>query len=171
MKKRIITGKPTRGSFYLKLNRFKQGDVKPGVNRRLKPGRYLTPWRKGYHTVQMQTPTKTVKLSMLVRICDISDRIVIAHRGRYISSMAEADKIINEHNCFNEDIRIEPISYIHEHMDARGRDLRSRLDSISLIHGINTRSIQTVTAPYGTGAHRRAMDNSKAVRENDGLPF
>lgn len=171
MKKRMITGKPVRGSFYLKLNRFKQGDVKPGVNRRLKPGRYLTPWRKGYRTVQVQTPTKTVKLSILVCFCDVSDKTPLATRGRYVRSMADADEIISKYNCFNEDIRLEPISYRHEHMDARGREIRSRLDSISLIHGINTRPIQTVTAPYGTGTHRHAMDNLKAVYENDGLPF
>lgn len=171
MKKRIITGKPVRGSFYLKLNRFVQGDVKPGINRRLKPGRYIAPWHKSFHTIQVQTPTKAVKLSMLVQFYDVSDHTTIAHRGRYIRSMAEIDEIISKYNYFNEDIHLEPMSYRHEHVDARGHDIRSSLNSISLIHGVNTRSIQTVTAPYGTGAHRHAMDNLKAVYENDGLPF
>ena len=171
MKRRITNGKPTPGTLFYRLKQFSRNEMKPGLSCHLKSGRYVTPWGFASHTIRVATPTKSVKLSVLLELHDVSDDTHVANRGRYVTSVAEAQSIIDDYNFFNEDLKFYFVRYMHEHKDARGRDIRSKLNNIVISRGLNTRTISTPRAPYGTGSYRQIVTRLKEIRDTNDLPF
>ena len=92
MKRRITNGKPIPGALFYRLKQFSRNEMKPGLSCHLKSGRYVTPWGFASHTIRVTTPTKSVKLSVHLELRDISDDTHIANRGRYVTSIADAQK-------------------------------------------------------------------------------
>lgn len=171
MKRRITNDKPIPGTLFYRLKQFSRNEMKPGFSCHLKSGRYVTPWGFASHTIRVAAPTKSVKLSAHLELRDISDDTHIANRGRYVTSVAEAQKIIDDYNFFNEDLKFRFVMYRHEHQDARGREIRSKLDNFSFARGINTRTISIPRAPYGTGSYRHVVTRLKQIIDIRDLPF
>lgn len=171
MKRRITNGKPIPGTLFYRLKQFSRNEMKPGLSCHLKSGRYVTPWGFASHTIRVATPTKFVKLSVLLELRDASDDTHIANRGRYVTSIADAQKIIDDYNFFNEDLKFYFVRYMHEHKDARGRDIRSKLDNIVISRGVNTRTISTPRGIYGTASYRQVITRLKQAKNPYDLPF
>lgn len=171
MKRRITNGKPIPGTLFYRLKQFSRNEMKPGLSCHLKSGRYMTPWSFASHTIRVATPTKSVKLSVLLELRDVSDNTHVANRGRYVTSVTEAQKIIDDYNFFNEDLKFRLVSYVHEHKDVRGRNIRSKLDNFNFARGLNTRTIPTPRAPYGTGSYRHVVTRLKQIIDIRDLPF
>lgn len=171
MKRRITNGKHIPGTLFYRLKQFSRNEMKPGLSCHLKSGRYVTPWSFASHTIRVATPTKSVKLSVLLELHDVSDDTHVSNLGRYVTSVAEAQKIMDDYNFFNEDLKFRFVSYVHEHQDVRGREIRSKLDNFSFARGINTRTISTPRAPYGTGSYRRIVTRLKQIADIRDLPF
>ena len=171
MKRRITNGKPTPGSLFYRLKQFSRNEMKPGLSCHLKSGRYIKPWRVGSHTIRVATPTKSVKLSVLLELRDVSDNTHVSNLGRYVTSIAEAQDVIDDFNVSNQDLKFRLMSYLHEHKDIRGRKIHSKLNNFSCARGVNTRTISTPRAPYGTGSYRQIVTRLKEIRETNDLPF
>ena len=171
MKRRITNGKPIAGTITYRLGQFDRHQMQPGRTHHFQAGRYIRPWRMGSHTIRVATPTKSTKLSVLLELRDVSDNTHVSNLGRYVTSVAEAQKIMDDYNFFNEDLKFRFVSYVHEHQDARGRDIRSKLDNFSFARGINTRTISTPRAPYGTGSYRHVVTRLKQITDIRDLPF
>lgn len=171
MKRRITNGKPTPGTLFYRLKQFSRNEMKPGLSCHLKSGRYVTPWGFASHTIRVTTPTKSVKLSVLLELHDVSDDTHVANRGRYVTSVAEAQSIIDDYNFFNQDLKFRLVSYVHEHHDVRGRDIRSKLNNIVISRGVNTRTISTPRGIYGTASYRQVITRLKQAKNPYDLPF
>lgn len=171
MKRRITNGKPVIGTITYRLGQYERHQMRPGLTHHFQSGRYIKPWRIGSHTIRVATPTKSVKLSVLLELRDVSDDTHVANRGRYVTSVAEAQSIIDDFNFFNQDLKFRLVSYVHEHHDVRGRNIRSKLDNFNFARGLNTRTISTPRAPYGTGSYRKTVTTLKEIRETNDLPF
>ena len=171
MKRHITNGKPVIGTITYRLGQYERHQMRPGLTHHFQSGRYIKPWRIGSHTIRVATPTKSVKLSVLLELHDVSDDTHVANRGRYVTSVAEAQNIIDDFNFFNQDLKFRLVSYVHEHHDVRGRNIRSKLDNFNFARGFNTRTISTPRAPYGTGSYRQIVTRLKEIRDTNDLPF
>lgn len=171
MKRHITNGKPVIGTITYRLGQYERHQMRPGLTHHFQSGRYIKPWRIGSHTIRVATPTKSVKLSVLLELHDVSDDTHVANRGRYVTSVAEAQNIIDDFNFFNQDLKFRLVSYVHEHHDVRGRNIRSKLDNFNFARGLNTRTISTPRAPYGTGSYRQTVTRLKEIRDTNDLPF
>ena len=80
-------------------------------------------------------------------------------------------KIIDDYNFFNEDLKFYFVRYMHEHKDARGRDIRSKLDNIVISRGVNTRTIPTPRGIYGTASYRQVITRLRQAKNPYDLPF
>ena len=171
MKRHITNGKPVIGTITYRLGQYERHQMRPGLTHHFQSGRYIKPWRIGSHTIRVATPTKSVKLSVLLELHDVSDDTHVANRGRYVTSVAEAQSIIDDFNFFNQDLKFRLVSYVHEHHDVHGRNIRSKLDNFNFARGLNTRTISTPRASYGTGSYRQIATHLKEIRDTNNLPF
>ena len=171
MKRRITNGNPIPGTLFYRLKQFSRNEMKTGLSCHLKSGRYVTPWSFASHTIRVATPTKSVKLSVLLELHDVSDDTHVSNLGRYVTSVAEAQKIKDDYNFFNEDLKFRFVSYVHDHQDVRGRDIRSKLDNIVISRGVNTRTISTPRGIYGTASYRQVITRLKQAKNPYDLPF
>ena len=171
MKRHITNGKPVIGTITYCLGQYERHQMRPGLTHHFQSGRYIRPWRVGSHTIRVATPTKSVKLSVLLELRDVSDNTHVANRGRYVTSIAEAQDVIDDFNVSNQDLKFRLMSYLHEHKDIRGRKIHSKLNNFSCARGLNTRTISTPRAPYGTGSYRQIVTRLKEIRDTNDLPF
>jgi len=171
MKRHIANGEPVIGTITYRLGQYERHQMRPGLTHHFQSGRYIKPWRIGSHTIRVATPTKSVKLSVLLELHDVSDDTHVANRGRYVTSVAEAQSIIDDFNFFNQDLKFRLVSYVHEHHDVRGRNIRSKLDNIVISRGVNTRTISTPRGIYGTASYRQVITRLKQAKNPYDLPF
>lgn len=171
MKRRMTNSKPIAGTITYRLGQFDKHQMQPGRTHHFQSGRYIKPWRVGSHTIRVATPTKSVKLSVLLELRDVSDNTHVSNLGRYVTSIAEAQGVIDDFNVSNQDLKFRLMSYLHEHKDIRGRKIHSKLNNFSFARGINTRTISTPRAPYGTGSYRQIVTRLKEIRDAHDLPF